>query len=67
MPDTPSARTGATATRAQYLERVLGDANLRPEIVPAELRLEAGEPVAGLVVSALRDATPDSRRSRSRG
>jgi predicted TPR repeat methyltransferase len=50
-----------------YLERVLGDANLRPEIVPAELRLEAGEPVAGLVVSALRDATPDSRRSRSRG
>jgi predicted TPR repeat methyltransferase len=46
----------------QYLERVLGDANLQPEIVPAELRLEAGEPVAGLVVRALRDATPDLRR-----
>ena len=33
-----------------YVERVLADANLRSEIVPAELRLEAGEPVAGLVV-----------------
>jgi predicted TPR repeat methyltransferase len=36
----------------QYLERVLADANLRPEIIPAELRLEAGDPVAGLVVRA---------------
>jgi predicted TPR repeat methyltransferase len=36
----------------QYLERLLADANLRPEIVPAELRLEAGDPVAGLVVRA---------------
>jgi hypothetical protein len=36
----------------QYLERVLADANLRPEIMPAELRLEAGDPVAGLVVRA---------------
>jgi predicted TPR repeat methyltransferase len=36
----------------RYLERVLQDANLRPEIVPAELRLEAGDPVAGLVVRA---------------
>ena len=35
-----------------YLERVLADANLRPEIVPAELRLEAGDPVQGLVVRA---------------
>jgi predicted TPR repeat methyltransferase len=35
-----------------YLERVLADANLRPEIVPAELRLEAGDPVLGLVVRA---------------
>jgi predicted TPR repeat methyltransferase len=38
-------------TRA-YLERVLADAKLRPEIVPAELRLEAGDPVVGLVVRA---------------
>jgi predicted TPR repeat methyltransferase len=36
----------------QYLERVIADANLRPEILPAELRLEAGDPVAGLVVRA---------------
>jgi predicted TPR repeat methyltransferase len=38
----------------QYLERVLADANLRPEIEPAELRLEAGDPVPGLVVRATR-------------
>jgi len=34
----------------QYLKRVLANANLRSEIVPAELRLEAGDPVPGLVV-----------------
>jgi predicted TPR repeat methyltransferase len=33
-----------------HVERVLTAANLQVEIVPAELRLEAGEPVAGLVV-----------------
>jgi predicted TPR repeat methyltransferase len=44
-----------THTR-QYLERVLADANLRPEIVPAELRLEAGDPVQGLVVRATKPA-----------
>jgi predicted TPR repeat methyltransferase len=36
----------------QYVERVLLEANLQPEITAAELRLEAGEPVPGLVVSA---------------
>ena len=36
----------------EYVERVLAEANLRPEIAPAELRLEAGDPVAGLVVRA---------------
>jgi predicted TPR repeat methyltransferase len=43
-----------------YIERVLADANLRPEIVPAELRLEAGDPVPGLVVRATKAdiATP---------
>jgi predicted TPR repeat methyltransferase len=35
-----------------YVEQVLADAGLQSEIVPAELRLEAGEPVAGLVVRA---------------
>jgi predicted TPR repeat methyltransferase len=33
-----------------YVRGVLTDAGLRPEIASAELRLEAGEPVAGLVV-----------------
>jgi predicted TPR repeat methyltransferase len=36
----------------EYLERVLTDARLRSEIVPADLRLEAGDPVPGLVVRA---------------
>lgn len=35
-----------------YLERVIAAANLRPEIVQADLRLEAGDPVPGLVVRA---------------
>jgi predicted TPR repeat methyltransferase len=34
----------------RYLERVLSDAALQPEIAAAELRLEAGDPVPGLVV-----------------
>lgn len=33
-----------------YVERLLVSCGLQPEIVPAELRLEAGTPVAGLVV-----------------
>ncbi len=36
----------------QYLARELANANLRPEIISAELRLEAGAPVPGLVVQA---------------
>jgi predicted TPR repeat methyltransferase len=39
-----------------YVERVLSDAGLRPKVVPAELRLEAGEPVAGLVARGTRPA-----------
>jgi predicted TPR repeat methyltransferase len=34
----------------QYVERLLTDAGLTPEIGHAELRLESGMPVAGLVV-----------------
>ena len=34
----------------EYVERVLAEVGLRSEIVSAELRLEAGEPVAGFVV-----------------
>jgi predicted TPR repeat methyltransferase len=40
----------------QYVERVLMEANLQPEIIPTELRLEAGEPVSGLVVGARKHA-----------
>ena len=39
-----------------YVERVLAEANLQSEIVPAELRLEAGEPVPGLVVRGTKGA-----------
>jgi len=42
--------TGRYRHTRQYLERVLAKANLRSEIVPAELRLEAGDPVQGFVV-----------------
>jgi predicted TPR repeat methyltransferase len=34
----------------EYLERVLASAGLRSQVAPAELRLEAGDPVPGLVV-----------------
>jgi predicted TPR repeat methyltransferase len=43
---------GRYGHRRQYVERVLTGANLLSEIVPAELRLEAGDPVRGLVVRA---------------
>jgi predicted TPR repeat methyltransferase len=42
--------TGRYRHTRRYLERVLADADLGSEIVPAELRLEAGDPVAGFVV-----------------
>jgi len=37
----------------------LADANLQPEIATAELRLEAGAPVPGLVVRATKPAVQD--------
>lgn len=42
--------TGRYRHSRRYLARVLASANLRSEILPAELRLEAGDPVAGFVV-----------------
>jgi predicted TPR repeat methyltransferase len=51
-----------THTRA-YVERVLATANLRPEIVGAELRTEGGAPVAGLVVRATK--APDAEVTRA--
>ena len=44
--------TGRYRHARPYVERVLAGANLQSEIVPAELRLEAGDPVPGLVVQA---------------
>jgi predicted TPR repeat methyltransferase len=38
----------------EYVDRVLRGASLDPEIVPAQLRLEAGMPVQGLVVRAMK-------------
>jgi predicted TPR repeat methyltransferase len=38
----------------EYVERALGEAGLRSEVVHAELRMESGVPVAGLVVRATR-------------
>jgi predicted TPR repeat methyltransferase len=43
----PNGRYGHSR---EYVERVLANANLQSEIIPAELRLEAGDPVPGLVV-----------------
>ena len=40
----------------EYVQDVLEGVNLGAEITPAELRLEAGEPVAGLVVMATKRA-----------
>ena len=47
---------GRYAHARQYVERALAQANLRSEIASAELRLEAGDPVAGLVVRAAKPA-----------
>jgi predicted TPR repeat methyltransferase len=40
----------------QYLDRLLGSAGLRPEIQPAELRIEGGLPVQGFVVRGTKPA-----------
>jgi predicted TPR repeat methyltransferase len=48
----------------EHIQALLRETKLRPEIVSAELRLEAGEPVAGLVVQGTKqapDAEPPAR------
>jgi predicted TPR repeat methyltransferase len=40
-----------------YAERLLALSGLQPEIVHAELRMEAGAPVAGLVIRATKSVT----------
>jgi len=46
------AAHGRYSHSRQYVERVVTNTNLRPEIFSAELRLEVGRPVEGLVVRA---------------
>ena len=41
-----------------YVERLLGGAGLTPEIAQAELRMESGAPVAGLVIRATKSLGP---------
>jgi predicted TPR repeat methyltransferase len=43
-----------------YVEQVLARAGLRPEITLAELRMESGAPVAGLLVRARRTCGPSA-------
>ena len=50
------AHHGRYSHERQYIERLLRGAGLRPEIQPAELRIEAGEPVRGFVVRAAKPA-----------
>jgi predicted TPR repeat methyltransferase len=61
----PHGRYGHTR---QYLDRVLTEARFQPEIVGAELRLEGGSPVAGLVVRATKPmaATEDAGHGSAR-
>lgn len=47
--------SGRYAHSRSYVESVLAAAALHPEIVRAELRLEAGEPVGGLVALGTKD------------
>jgi predicted TPR repeat methyltransferase len=49
------AATGRYQHAREYVSAVLADAGFYPEIEPAELRLEGGEPVRGLVVLATKD------------
>ena len=52
----------------RYVEHVLAEAGLQPELAPAELRLEAGEPVTGLVIRGTTPhAPPAPTHRRARG
>jgi predicted TPR repeat methyltransferase len=47
---------GRYSHAAVYVERVLAFAGLQSEIAHAELRMESGAPVAGLVIRATKTA-----------
>jgi predicted TPR repeat methyltransferase len=46
-----------------YLEEVLRDAGFHTEIVPAELRMDSGLPVAGFAVRAMAPGAGDGLRN----
>jgi predicted TPR repeat methyltransferase len=48
-----------------YVEQVLAKSGLQPEIVHAELRMEAGSPVAGLVIRATKSLELEVPRQRT--
>jgi len=50
--------------RAEYVERLLGDAGLVAHIGRAELRMEQGLPVAGLVARATKPLSVSSNTDR---
>ena len=50
---------GRYAHARSYVERVLAEARLVPEITTAQLRMEAGDPVVGLVVRATKPEVQD--------
>jgi predicted TPR repeat methyltransferase len=59
---------GRYAHSRGYVERLLAGVGLIPEITPAELRMEAGTPVAGLVIRASKsESVPERRAARSSG
>ena len=43
----------------EYVCRALEDVGLSPEVQRADLRMEAGEPVAGLVIRAAKNSSGD--------
>jgi len=50
-----------------YVERLLAFAGLQAEVVHADLRMEAGVPVAGLVIRAMKSAVASFRRTSPAG
>jgi predicted TPR repeat methyltransferase len=55
-------RHGRYAHGAEYVRHVLADAGLDPHLERADLRLESGIPVAGLVVRATKPGTTKEGR-----
>ena len=58
---------GRYGHRQEYVQRALQLAGFAAEIVRAELRMEAGRPVVGLVIAAERAASATISPERARG